>query len=84
MPEERNNMVIVTSDVKDASNLENVKKAMVVMEDINNLRAEDDNFSYFSYNPAGTNFYFMAAAQNAAMKGVAQSTTSTPASAAIR
>lgn len=70
MPEERNNMVTVIGDEKDATSLANLKKSIGIMKKINELRASDDNFvGDMKRNPSLTNFYFMAVAQTGADRG---------------
>lgn len=70
MPEERNNMVTVIGDEKDATSLANLKKSIGIMKEINELRASDDNFvGDMKRNPSLTNFYFMAVAQTGADRG---------------
>lgn len=70
MPEERNNMVTVIGDEKDATSLVNLKKSIGIMKKINELRASDDNFvGDMKRNPSLTNFYFMAVAQTGTDRG---------------
>ena len=70
MPEERNNMVTVIGDEKDATSLANLKKSIGIMKKINELRASDDNFvGDMKRNASLTNFYFMAVAQTGADRG---------------
>ena len=70
MPAERNNMVTVIGDEKDATSLANLKKSIAIMKKINELRASDDNFTgNMKRNDSLTNFYFMAVAQTGADRG---------------
>ncbi len=70
MPAERNNMVTVIGDEKDATSLANLKKSITIMKKINELRASDDNFvGSMKRNASFTNFYFMAVAQTGADRG---------------
>lgn len=67
LPEERNNMVTVIGDEKDATSLANLQKSIEVMERINELRATDNNFvGEMQRNASLTNFYLMAVAQTGA------------------
>ena len=67
LPEERNNMVTVIGDEKDATSLANLKKSIEIMKHINELRETDDNFvGEMQRNASLTNFYLMAVAQTGA------------------
>ena len=70
LPEERDGKVVVISDEKDATNLENLLKSIDIMKKINELRASDDNYTGdLQRNASYTNFYLMATAEAGAMRG---------------
>jgi LPXTG-motif cell wall-anchored protein len=70
LPEERNGKVVVIGDEKDATNLDNLLRAIETMKKINELRASDENFSGdLQTDPSYTNFYFTAVAEAGAMRG---------------
>lgn len=70
LPEERGGKVVVIGDEKDATNLDNLLKAIEILKEINEMRAQDDNFTGdLKRNDAYTNFYFMATAEAGAMRG---------------
>ena len=70
-PAEREDSVICIGDEKDATSLDNVRRAVEVMKKINELRAADDNYAGLRDKPATTNFHFLATAEAGAMRGAA-------------
>ncbi|MGN0394858.1 MAG: fibronectin type III domain-containing protein [Coprococcus sp.] len=70
LPEERNNMVTVLGDRRDAVSLENTKEIFWMLDEVNEIRANDENYiGAMKRNAAKTNFYFMAVAQTGADRG---------------
>lgn len=70
LAEGRNGKVTVIGDEKDATSLTNVKRAIVIMKRINELRASDNNFTgAMQRNDSLTNFYIMAIAATGADRG---------------
>ena len=70
-PADREDSVIFIGDEKDATSLDNVRRAVEVMKKINELRAADDNYAGLRDKPATTNFHFLATAEAGAMRGAA-------------
>ncbi len=75
MPEDRNDKVVVLGDEKDATSLTNTKKMFEVLREINQVRANDENYAgSMQRDPALTNFYVMAIAQTGADRGAGTGT----------
>lgn len=65
----RGNKVTVTTDPKDAVSLSNLQHSIEIMKSINEMRAQDYNFTGEYHSEGKTNFYFMAVAQTGADRG---------------
>lgn len=65
----RGNKVTVATDPKDAVSLSNLQHGIEIMKSINEMRAQDYNFTDEYHSEGKTNFYFMAVAQTGADRG---------------